>query len=283
MIGASTKHSWIGQAQPRAIGRFFRSPKGLVLLVIAVLTVVAAPAEGVARVGPFVGAAVASAVVTDLALARWLRGRWIFPSGAILTGLIVALVLSPAEGLEVPLGTAAIAIASKYLLRNRWANIFNPAALALIVAYFAFGTGESWWGALPDLPTPSLILVVALGLFIADRVNKLPMVLAFLGTYVALFTASAFLGDPARVAEIFRVPDVNSVLFFAFLMLDDPPTSPVRYGDQVWYGVIVSAASYAIFFSTGAVYYLLAGLLVGNVWEALRRDADHPAAKPATS
>jgi hypothetical protein len=36
-------------------------------------------------------------------------------------------------------------------------------------------------------------------------------------------------------------------------------------------GAIVAAASYAVFEWVGAVYYLLAGVLVGNVWEAWRR------------
>ena len=36
-------------------------------------------------------------------------------------------------------------------------------------------------------------------------------------------------------------------------------------------GVLVAAVSYALFETVGVVYYLLAGLLVGNVWEAWRR------------
>ena len=36
-------------------------------------------------------------------------------------------------------------------------------------------------------------------------------------------------------------------------------------------GVIVAAVSYAVFEWIGAAYYLLAGVLVGNVWEAWRR------------
>ena len=36
-------------------------------------------------------------------------------------------------------------------------------------------------------------------------------------------------------------------------------------------GVIVAAISYAVYEWVGAAYYLLAGVLVGNVWEAWRR------------
>ena len=97
------------------------------------------------------------------------------------------------------------------------------------------------------------------------------MVLVFLGSYYLLFTLNAFWGDPDRVAEIFRVPDLNAVLFFAFFILTDPPTSPVKYRDQMLCGVIVAVTSYAAYELVGAAYYLLAGVLVGNVWEAWRR------------
>lgn len=61
------------------------------------------------------------------------------------------------------------------------------------------------------------------------------------------------------------------MLFFALFILTDPPTSPVRYRDQIVFAIIVAAASYALFEWSGAVYYLLAGVLVGNLWEAWRR------------
>ena len=54
-------------------------------------------------------------------------------------------------------------------------------------------------------------------------------------------------------------------------MLTDPPTSPVRYRDQVWFGLLVAALSVATYLTLGGEYYLLAGLLVGNVAEAGRR------------
>jgi hypothetical protein len=37
------------------------------------------------------------------------------------------------------------------------------------------------------------------------------------------------------------------------------------------FAVIVAVASCAIFEWMGAVYYLLAGVLIGNLWEAWRR------------
>ena len=118
---------------------------------------------------------------------------------------------------------------------------------------------------------PRALVLIATGVFIAARVNKMPLVLAFLGAYFLLFTVTAFVGDPRWVAEIFRPPDVEAALFFAFIILTDPPTSPAKYPDQIVCGVIVAVVSYAFFEWAGVVYYLLAGVLVGNVWEAWRR------------
>jgi hypothetical protein len=86
-----------------------------------------------------------------------------------------------------------------------------------------------------------------------------------------LFTVTAFVRDPQWVAEIFRPPDAEAALFFAFIILTDPPTSPAKYRDQIVCGVIVAGVSYGFFEWAGVVYYLLAGVLAGNVWEAWRR------------
>ncbi len=262
--------------------RFFRTPKGLLLLVLPLLAALAATHEGLhAAVAEAVGAALAAALL-DVILGRIIRSAWFFPSGALLSGLIVALIVAPTEPFHIVAATAMLAVNSKYLLRARGRHIFNPAALALVVGYFLLAANQqSWWGALSNVPAPFTLILIATGIFIADRVNKLPMVLAFLGSYLALFTVAALIGDAGHAAEIFRAPDINAALFFAFFMLTDPPTSPARYRDQVLFGVMVAVACAAIFLTLGALYFLPAGLLIGNGWEAWRRTHARPrAVKP---
>jgi len=254
-----------------AARRFFRTPKGLLIIVFAILVAVAAPSEGIKLVIPGLTSAIIVAALIDVLVLRRLRNSWEFPSGAVLTGLIVAMILTPREPWYVAACTSVAAIVSKYFLRTRAANVFNPAALALVLTFYIFNTGQSWWGAMPDAAPLALIVLFVSGAFIADRVNKIPLVLIFLGVYFALFTLTAFLGNPGKVAEVFRAPDLHAVLFFAFFILTDPPTSPVKYADQFVYGVIVAIVSYAIFEMVGAAYYLLAGVLVGNIWEAWHR------------
>jgi len=257
----------------RQLTQFVRTPKGSVLIALALLAVVAGvgtrQGDGLLPVlGMMLGAA-----LLDVTLGRVMRHAWFFPSGALVTGLIVALVLDPHERWYILAGAVGIAVASKYLVRARRGHIFNPATLGLVAVSLLFGSEQSWWGALPDLAVPVLLALFLAGYVIGDRVNKLPTVLVFAGTYVVICTAVALLGQPARVAEMFRPPYINAMLFFAFFMLTDPPTSPSRYRDQIWYGLIVGIVSIAVYLAFGGLTYLLIGLLVGNVWEAARRTA----------
>jgi Na+-translocating ferredoxin:NAD+ oxidoreductase RnfD subunit len=256
--------------------KFFKTPKGLLTIILFILIALAAPHEGLRIVAPSLLSAVFFAGLVDMVILRLKSRRvvksWDLPSGAILTAMITAMVLRAQEPWYVLTITSVFAVLSKYVIRSRAANVFNPAALAIVVSYYVFHTGQSWWGALPEVaPAYLLFILLAAGLFITDRVNKMPLVLIFLGTYYMLFTITAFLTDPKHVSEIYRAPDLHAALYFAFIILTDPPTSPAKYPDQYIFGIIVAVVSYSIFEWLGTVYYLLAGVLVGNVWEAWRR------------
>jgi Na+-translocating ferredoxin:NAD+ oxidoreductase RnfD subunit len=256
----------------RKLIAFLRTPKGLLTILLVILTAIAAPHEGVAAVALNMGAAILAAGVVDLVILRLRNGGWEYPSGAVLTAMIVTMVVRPQEPWYVPVLIAVVAVLSKYLLRTRQANVFNPAAFALVLMSFVLPMGQSWWGALPDVsPLWLRATLLAGGIYIASRVNKIPLVLTFLGTYFCLFTAAAYLGDPRMVAEIFRSPDVDAVIYFALIILTDPPTSPARYRGQWKFGIITAVMGFAVFQQFGVAYFLLAGVLAGNLWEAWRR------------
>ena len=256
---------------PRRAKNFFKTPKGLLTIILGFFAAMAAPGQGFGAVARGLAAAMIAAGLVDALILRSRKKAWEFPSGAVLTAMIAAMVLRAQEPWYVVTITSVIAILSKYVFRSRAANVFNPAALAIIASFYLFHTGQSWWGALTDLMPIAKVALIAGGVFIAGRVNKMPLVLAFLGTYFTLFTVTAFVSNPLPVAEIFRTPDVEAALYFAFIILTDPPTSPAKYPDQIVCGLIVASVSYAFFELAGVVYYLLAGVLAGNVWEAWRR------------
>ena len=250
----------------RRVTRFFQTPKGLLTLVFALLIAIAAPGQGGVHVARGLGCAALAAGLVDAIILRYRKGRWEYPSGAVLSALIVVMVLRAQEPWYVTTIASLIAVLSKYVFRVGEANVFNPAALAMLASYYLFHAGESWWGAVTDVDGPAKLILMATGVYITNRVNKIPLVLTFFGTYFLLFTTTAFAGDALSVAEIFHSPDLEMLFYFAFFILTDPPTSPPRYRDQVICGPIVAVVSYAVFKSTGLVYFPLAGVLAGNIW-----------------
>jgi len=266
--------------------RWLRSPKGLFTGVLLVLSVPAVLHAGWAWVWPSLLAAIVTAALCDLPLLRWRDDSWSVPDGAMLTGWLVALVLSPHQPWYVAAAASAIGIGAKHALRVKRANVLNPAAAGVVATYFLFGSGQSWWGALPEMPTPWIALLLITGVFMTWRLHKAPLALSFLGVYYLIATGLAFVGEPARVVALYRAPDVHMALFFAGFMATDPPTSPPRYGDQLKYGAIAAVVSMVLYMTVGAVYFLLGGLLAANLWEGWRKwqqARQHRRATPTTS
>lgn len=250
--------------------RFLRSPKGTllpVLLALAALATIGAKHGAL----PVLLAGVGGAVGTDLIFMHIRKGRVAFPSGAILSGLIIAMVLSRTSPPGVPLAMAAMAVASKHLFRTRWGNIFNPAAFALILYTVLFHSAQSWWGAVPFSRVAGFPLLALAAWYIARKVNKLPLAMTFLAVILTGTTVAAFLGDAQATAQVFRLPDINALVFFAGFMLTDPPTSPAKPADQVWFGAVVGLLGAATFLRFGVQWFIFAGLPVANAAESLRR------------
>ena len=254
----------------RGLPLFFRTPKGQLLCIFAVLLALAAPFDGGLAVLPHLLVAGLAACAVDLLYTFWETRRWIVPTSALLSGLIVAFILGPHEPWITVAWVAGFASISKHVVGNSREHFFNPAALALLVSVPLFSSGQSWWGALGDAPGPFALVLIACGAFIVDRLNKFVVVLTFLGMYFVAFAAASFV-DAASVAEMFRSPFVQSALFLAFFMLTDPPTSPNRVADQVWYGVIAAMGAFASQLLGAGQVYLLVGVLAANAWLAVSR------------
>ncbi|MGG1516967.1 RnfABCDGE type electron transport complex subunit D [Paenibacillus oryzisoli] len=200
------------------------------------------------------------------------KKKRVFPDGAIITGLIIALILSTSTSWYIVSATALIAITSKYLLTYKMKPIFNPAAFGLLASILLFQTGQSWWGAFGDLPAWTTILLLIGGYITVNRVNKFPMVFSYLGTTFLLLLVMGFLhiGD---ASDALRSPFINATLFFALFMLTDPPTTPAKDKDQYIFGLICSVIGVVIYGIFGGLMYLFIGLLVGNLFYVLRRKA----------
>jgi len=242
------------------------------LLIFAVLLAIAVPQSGGIALAPKFAAAVLPAVLIDGAWMSIEARRLRMPTSALLSGLFVFSILSTDESWLVLAWTSGFAVLSKRILATEREHIFNPAALALLWAPIAFGSGESWWGAFGDVSWYWIVVMIVAGLFLTDRLNKFPLVLTFLAVYFAFFTVGSVL-NPTAVAEMFRDPFLQAALFLAFFMLTDPPTSPNRYLDQVWFGLLAALTACAAQLLGAGQVYLLIAVLVPNAVLALVRYA----------
>src|SRR4051812_2758783 len=109
-----------------AAGKFFATPKGLLIIILSVLVVLTAPHEGIELVAPELLAATIIAGVLDAIILRTRRRGWEFPSGAVLTALIAGMVLSAQAPWYIAAIASLIAVLSKYIFRTRSGNVFNP-------------------------------------------------------------------------------------------------------------------------------------------------------------
>ena len=251
------------------MSQFSLKPKKYLLFVLLIITAIAGTNSADPRGIMNTGIAMLTALILDGIIFMLQSRKRLFSDGGVLTGLIVALVLGSSTPWYIIIVTTAIAIGSKHLLSINKKPILNPAALGLLVAIFLFSSEQSWWGAFAALPTWSIAFLLLAGLLITERVNKFPQVFAFLGGYFVLLLIMGYYGI-GQAGDALRTPFINSALFLAFFMVTDPPTSPAKYKDQIWFGIITAIASIIIYLIFGGLSYLLIGLLVANVWNALR-------------
>ena len=182
---------------------------------------------------------------SDLLLAR-LRGKpFFFPSAAIASAIIIALLVSPHSPWYQILLPGVLAMWSKNFLRAGDRHIFNPAAFGLLLAGIILGQNTSWWGVswqqLAGYPWAFVILLIPF-LVSALRMRRYFIQLAFLFVIV-LFKASPL--DP-------------TLLFFVAVMLPEPMTTPVKLIRQLAFGVAVALLSLISYFPDPLLLALLA-------------------------
>jgi Na+-translocating ferredoxin:NAD+ oxidoreductase RnfD subunit len=249
--------------------QWIKSPKGYVAIALAAYLVIASVGShnwsGLINGGIAVGVC----IVVDVLCCLVEHRKRIFPDGAVVTGLLISLILSTTTSWPIITATAVIAIFSKHVLVHKRKPLFNPAAFGLLLSLVIFHTEQSWWGAFGDLPVWNIAFLLIGGYAVTNRVNKYPLVFAFIGTCFAMlfFMGYYHVGD---AFDALRPPFINAAFFLGFFMLTDPPTSPAKVKDQIIFGILAAAVGNVVYGLFGGLMYLFIGLLVGNLYHLLR-------------
>ncbi|MFN3874893.1 MAG: RnfABCDGE type electron transport complex subunit D [Flavobacteriales bacterium] len=175
---------------------------------------------------------------------RLKRLPWSTMKSALVTGLGMSLLLKAGSPATLAFG-AAVAIASKFLVRIGGRHVFNPGNLGVAAAVLL--TGDAWvspgqWGSGPAL----VFMVGAAGAMVALRVGRIDASIAFLGAFALLDFAwqSIYLGWEPGV-WLHRMSN-GSLLLFSFFMVTDPMTAPKARGARIGWGIAIAALAFAL-------------------------------------
>jgi Na+-translocating ferredoxin:NAD+ oxidoreductase RnfD subunit len=180
-----------------------------------------------------IGAAVLTAIFAELAFFGAIGAEG--GRSAIVTGLLCGMILVPGTKPHLIWFAATAAIASKLLFRtSSGRHIFNPAAAGLIFSSIFFGQILNWWGF-----SNVYVVIAAAGLLIY-RLNRLSTVFSYIIFH--------FLGNSILSGNFGSQSLLSVNVFFAFIMLIEPKTSPSARRFQWVFGGACGLLS-ALFFS----------------------------------
>lgn len=179
----------------------------------------------------------------------------VLPKSGIITGLLIGTILGRAE-IYVFVIAPLIAIIFKNVIKWR-GNIFNPAALAILLSIYLFSVPDIWWASGP------MILAFISGYLVSDKIKRISASFSLIISFTLLILIQDIVRQSFSFASIIPV-FLSSPFFLAFFMLTDPATSPSSKRGQIYFGILTGLISF-IFLKLGIPGFLLAALLLSNL------------------
>ncbi len=225
--------------------QFFKDIKNIAILTLAVLFIIKIPQENV-RFIFWVFAGVLSAVIIDYLIHYFIHHKLIIPKSAVISGFIVAGILSFHEPFWLVLIFSPLAVISKHLIKVKKKHFLNPANTALFIATI-FNLPLIW-----SLESNIYILIIA-GIYFTYLLKKWGHVLGFL--------------IPFSVLMLFK--GLNPLLliswFFVFIMLIEPKTSGIGWIRGSCFGLIAGLGSFLTYTFFPQYDFFITGLFIANL------------------
>lgn len=214
--------------------------------------------------------AIAACSLLDVAVkVAFLKKPITFPSSAVISGIIIGSIAPLNAPVAAILVAAAVAIASKHLVKLKGRHIFNPATLGLLVSLWLFGLGDVWWAAagwgIAGFTFPAMALLI----IASWKAGKLSASIPFLAATAILYAATQFITVPFTAAGLLTFFS-SLPFYFAFIMLSEPKTSPNAPREQLIFGISVAVLVFAFEYAH-VKYPFFSALLAGNLAYSLYR------------
>lgn len=181
-----------------------------------------------------------------------------------ILALIITPVLTPTE--YIFLGWAGIlAMASKFIFTIKHKHIFNPAAFAVAITAIFLNQSASWWiGTFAMLP-----FVLIGGIMIIRKIKRKDLALSFFIFAMISILSFTILKGGNIMKTLQEALFYSPVLFFTFIMITEPLTTPPSRFLRILYGTLVGLL-FAPQVHIGTLYLTPElALLFGNIFSYL--------------
>ena len=182
-----------------------------------------------------------------------------------ITAFILYFILPPATNTQdglILIGSAVVAMLSKFVINYKGKHIFNPAAFAALILVISGISAATWWVGSEVLLFP----VAIVGLLIVRKIHRFDMFLSFLlVAFLAItLTGMSFGSDFQEMAKLAFTS--WPLIFFGTVMLTEPFTSPPTRGLRIMYGGLVGLL-FGTVYHIGPVYNSPElALIIGNIF-----------------
>ncbi len=173
-------------------------------------------------------------------------GNWIFAwafdaptniESIYISALILALILSPIKSyhdLPIFFWAAGWTVASKFMFAIKRKHLFNPVAVAAVIIAFTTEGSATWW-----IGTAVMLPFVLSGLVIVRKVRRFDLAFYFFAAALATIFGFSLLRGNDLFTIIEKTFLDTPILFFAFVMITEPLTTPPTAFLQSIYGALV--------------------------------------------
>lgn len=185
-----------------------------------------------------------------------------------ISAIILALIITPVVPLKSMsdlyflLWVSVLAMSSKFILAWNRKHIFNPVAIAVAITALTIDQAATWWvGTMPMLP-----FVLVGGLLLVRKIRRFGLFFAFLVSALATILTFSVIQHDSMLNTLQLTFLSSPLLFFGFVILTEPLTTPPTRRLQMIYGVIVGFF-FAPQLHIGAFYFTPElAMLIGNVF-----------------
>ncbi|MCL4400169.1 oxidoreductase [Patescibacteria group bacterium] len=157
-----------------------------------------------------------------------------------ITALILSLIITPFSGqnllsyISISFWASVWAMASKYILAIKKKHIFNPAAFGVALTGLLLGESATWW-----IGNPYMMPFVLLGgLIMTRKILRSDLVWGFVSVSLITIMSFSFSGGSGIFTVIWKALAESPLLFFAFVMLTEPLTTPPSENLRIVYGAL---------------------------------------------